>query len=62
MKPDAAIWRHLLRTGCLGADECLYVDDVLEYCRAAETLGFHVICYTKGSTDLLAEMRAHLRG
>ena len=53
MKPDPAIWRHLLATTGLAARDCLFIDDVPDYCRAAEALGFTAIDYRKGSTDLL---------
>ena len=53
MKPDPAIWRHLLETTGLEAGQCAYIDDVPEYCRAAEALGFAAIHYEKGRTDLL---------
>jgi HAD superfamily hydrolase (TIGR01509 family) len=60
MKPDPAIWRHLLTTRCLAADRCAYVDDVSDYCRAAGLLGFRSVVYTRGRTDLLRELRALL--
>jgi HAD superfamily hydrolase (TIGR01509 family) len=53
MKPAPAIWRHLLATTGLEAGQCAYIDDVPEYCRAAEALGFAAIHYEKGRTDLL---------
>jgi len=53
MKPDPLIWRHLLATTGLAAAKCVYIDDVQEYCRAAEGLGFAAIHYEKGRTDLL---------
>ncbi len=60
MKPDPAIWRHLLATTGLSADQCLYIDDEAPFCRAAEAQGFATIHYQKGSTDLLQRLRACL--
>ena len=56
MKPDPAIWRHLLESHCLAADRCIYIDDVPEYCGAAEGLGFQTINYVRGQTPLLADL------
>ena len=56
MKPDPAIWRHLLRTAGLQAGECLYIDDVPEYCAAAQRLGFTALNYLRGNTDLLQKL------
>jgi FMN phosphatase YigB (HAD superfamily) len=61
MKPDPAIWRHLLTSHCLEARRCVYVDDVAAYCRAAEGLGFRTIHYLVGKTDLAGELRALLQ-
>ncbi len=60
MKPDPAIWRHLLATTGLSAGQCLYIDDEAPFCRAAEALGFATIHYQRGSTDLLKRLRACL--
>ena len=57
MKPDPAIWRHLLRTAGLEAGQCLYIDDEPPFCRAAEALGFTAIRYERGRTDLLRRLR-----
>lgn len=57
MKPDPAIWRHLLRITALEAGQCLYIDDEPPFCRAAEALGFTAIRYERGRTDLLARLR-----
>ena len=57
MKPDPAIWRHLLATTGLEAWQCVYLDDVPAYCGAAEALGFTAIHYEKGRTDLLRRLR-----
>ncbi|MEN6363943.1 MAG: HAD-IA family hydrolase, partial [Rectinema sp.] len=59
MKPDPEIWRALLRYSGLPAEECLYVDDVSEYCDTARKLGFGALCYDKNTQNLpkiLADM------
>lgn len=57
MKPDPAIWGHLLANTGLAAGQCVYIDDVPEYCSAAEALGFAAIHYERGRTDLLRRLR-----
>jgi FMN phosphatase YigB (HAD superfamily) len=61
MKPDPAIWRHLLSSHCLEARRCVYIDDVAAYCTAAEELGFSAIRYVRGKTDLVGSLRSLLR-
>ena len=61
MKPDSAIWRHLLETRCLRAERCVYVDDVPAFCEAASRLGFRTINYVRGKTDLETELGLLLR-
>lgn len=56
MKPDPAIWRHLLGTANLRASQCLYIDDVPAFCDAAAALGFTAIHYLRGRTDLLQRL------
>jgi putative hydrolase of the HAD superfamily len=60
MKPDARIWQQLLRVSSLEARQCLYIDDMEEYCRAAERLGFNSIHYRPGKTALLEELERWL--
>lgn len=45
MKPDKRIWEILCEKGSVKPEECLYIDDILEYCTVAEEMGFHVINY-----------------
>ena len=52
MKPDPEIWIALLRYSGLTAEECLYVDDVAEYCDAAASLGFGTVNYKKNEQNL----------
>jgi len=47
MKPDPRIWLKLLEYSGLAARDCLYIDDVPAYCKAAENLGFGSFCYDK---------------
>ena len=56
MKPDPRIWLKLLELACLEAEECLYIDDVGDYCAAAAGLGFPTIHYLRGQTPLLQEL------
>ena len=56
MKPDPRIWRYLLEKSGTRAHESLFIDDVPAYCDAARSLGFAVINYRKGETDLRAEI------
>ena len=56
MKPDPAIWRHLLQTTGLRAEQCLYIDDVPAFCGVAEGLGFTAINYLRGRTNLLQRL------
>ena len=55
-KPDAAIYRTLLQTYSLLADECIFLDDTPENIKAAEALGFHGIVFqdVKQAQDELA--------
>ena len=56
MKPDPRIWEAMLRLGSLEARQCLYIDDIEEYCEAAEALGFNSLHYQPGTTDLMEEL------
>ncbi len=56
MKPDPAIWRYLLRATGLEAGQCVYIDDVAEYCAAAERLGFTAIHYLRHEPGLLQRL------
>jgi glucose-1-phosphatase len=47
MKPDARIWAKVLEYSGLAAEDCLYIDDVPEYCEMAASLGFGAFCYDK---------------
>lgn len=46
IKPDKAIFRLLLDTFGLKADECVYIDDNLKNVSAAAELGFNAIHFT----------------
>ncbi|MCH5269135.1 MAG: HAD family phosphatase [Lachnospiraceae bacterium] len=45
VKPDPAIYRLLLETYDLSAEECVFLDDVPENIEAAEALGIHGIVF-----------------
>jgi len=46
MKPDIRIYEDASRKLGLKPEECIYIDDVIEYIDAANELGFHAIHYT----------------
>lgn len=46
MKPSEILYRDALDKLGMQADECVYIDDIEEYVRAAQNIGFHAICYT----------------
>jgi putative hydrolase of the HAD superfamily len=52
MKPDPRIWGKVLEYSGLAAGDCLYIDDVPEYCEMAESLGFGAFCYDKNVHNL----------
>jgi glucose-1-phosphatase len=52
MKPDARIWAKVLEYSRLAAGDCLYIDDVPQYCQKAESLGFGTFCYDKNIHNL----------
>jgi putative hydrolase of the HAD superfamily len=60
MKPDPGIWQTMMRMGRVEPGECLYIDDIPEYCEAAEKLGIPTINYQVGSTDLQGELNKWL--
>ncbi len=45
-KPDKKIFYDCLRKLSVEPEECIYVDDVEEYVRAAQRIGIHAIHYT----------------
>lgn len=47
-KPDAEIFRVVCREAGIKAEESLFVDDSMENCRAAVSLGIHALHYTPG--------------
>ncbi|MBN1835174.1 MAG: HAD-IA family hydrolase [Spirochaetales bacterium] len=60
MKPDPGIWQALLERSRLEAGQCVYVDDVEDFCAAAGRLGFKTLHYRKGETDLVGELEKWL--
>ena len=52
MKPDPRIWGKVLEYSGLAARDCLYVDDVRQYCDVALSLGFGAFCYDKTTQNL----------
>ena len=60
MKPDPRCWTWLLERAGLPAGDCLYVDDVAEYCGVAAGLGFRTLHYEIGAMNLLQAIAAVL--
>ncbi len=54
-KPDSAIYQHILEISGLNAEECVYIDDIAEYVRKAEELGFKGIHF-RGAAALRQEL------
>ena len=51
-KPDQRIYRHTLEKYGLAADECVFIDDVEDNVRAAESLGIHGYVFDGDATSL----------
>ena len=45
MKPDPRIWMKLFEYIRLDPRDCLYIDDIADYCKAAQDLGMDAFCY-----------------
>jgi len=61
MKPDLRIWKRLLEYTRLEPSDCLYVDDIEEYCEAARSLGMSAFCYDFRVHDLSQELKNMLQ-
>lgn len=55
-KPDVEIFRVVCDTAGIEAEESLFVDDSMENCRAAASLGIHTLHYTPGD-DLKMQLQ-----
>jgi 2-haloacid dehalogenase len=55
VKPDPAIYRHVLAAAGKKAEECVFIDDSPKNVAAARELGFHAIHFT-GPAPLAAEL------
>lgn len=53
-KPDMAIYEQVIKTGNLKAEECLFVDDLIDNAEAAKSMGMNAIHLSEGMdvTDL----------
>lgn len=56
MKPNPGIWRKLLDYARLDPAECLYIDDIEQYCQAARSLGMSAFCYNIYTHNLSQEL------
>ncbi len=45
MKPDLRLWKKILEYTALAPKDCLYIDDIEEYCQAARSLGMSAFRY-----------------
>lgn len=45
MKPDLRLWKKILEYTRLAPEDCLYIDDIEEYCQAARSLGMGAFRY-----------------
>lgn len=61
MKPDLRIWERLLEYTRLEPDDCLYIDDIEEYCEVARSLGMSAFCYDFRVHDLSNELKTMLQ-
>ena len=57
LKPDPAIFRLFLDRFSLRAEECLFIDDMSENVKAAESLKFQTITLTTGAETLTHVLR-----
>ncbi|RKX80590.1 MAG: hypothetical protein DRP57_12840 [Spirochaetes bacterium] len=60
MKPDRRIWDIMCARGSVKPEECLYIDDIEEYCSTAERIGFNVINYDINKMNLKSELKRWL--
>jgi HAD superfamily hydrolase (TIGR01509 family) len=58
-KPDPEIYKYILSAYALNKDECLYIDDIEENIRAAESVGIQSLL-TNGSPKISAELEEKL--
>jgi HAD superfamily hydrolase (TIGR01509 family) len=58
-KPDPEIYKYILSAYALNKDECLYIDDIEENIRAAESVGMQSLL-TNGSPKISAELEEKL--
>lgn len=56
MKPNPGIWRKLLDYARLDPAECLYIDDIEQYCQAARSLGMSAFRYDFRTHNLTQEL------
>ncbi len=61
MKPDPRIWKRLLEYTRLEPKDCLYIDDIEEYCEVARGLGMSAFCYDFRTQNLSRELKTMLK-
>ena len=60
MKPDPRIWQILLERARLRAEKCLFIDDLMDNCKAAGRLGMKTIHFKAAEANLVHEVRKWL--
>ena len=60
MKPDRKIWDIMCKMGSVEPEECLYIDDIEEYCNTAGQIGFNVVNYDIKKMNLKIELKKWL--
>jgi putative hydrolase of the HAD superfamily len=58
-KPDIRIFNHILNEYSLNSEESLYIDDMEENVKSAESAGMHGLL-TSGSPKILTELEEKL--
>jgi putative hydrolase of the HAD superfamily len=54
MKPDSVILKDVLHKLAVQAEECVYIDDIEHYVRAARDMGMHGIHYQSCDSLILS--------
>jgi putative hydrolase of the HAD superfamily len=60
MKPDPRLWEIFFERTRLAAETCLFIDDMLENCEAARSIGVHAIHFKRPEMTLLDEISSRL--
>lgn len=61
MKPNPLIWKKLFEYIALDPADCLYIDDIGQYCDVAHSLGMGAFCYDFHTQNLSHELKNMLQ-